>query len=233
MSFPSASGDPPPTRASPLDDPQPWQVLSRRYLFRKPPWLVLREDHVRLPMGGEFPEYWVSEFPDWVNVVAVTPADEVVLVRQYRHGLGAVHYELPAGVVEDTDASAEDAARRELLAETGYGGGRWTKLLTLSPNPGLQTNFTHCFLAEGVDVVADPEPEPTEDLRLHLWPIAGVLSLIEAGELVQALMVAPLLAYLLKRRRRVLEEGPASSGRRGGAGSATGSTPLGAGGEPR
>ena len=183
------------------DDPGPWEVLSRRYLFRKPPWLVLRQDHVRLPTGAEISEYWVSEFPAWVNVVAVTAADAVVLLRQYRHGLGAVHYEIPAGVMDESDPSPEAAARRELLAETGYGGGRWSPLLTVSANPGLQTNLSHSFLAEGVEPIGRPEPEATEDLRVHLTPVAAIGALIDTGAMVQALHVAPLLAYLRRRRR--------------------------------
>jgi 8-oxo-dGTP pyrophosphatase MutT (NUDIX family) len=177
-------------------------VLSRRYLLRKPPWLVVRQDHVRLPRGAEIEEYWVSEFPPWVNVVAVTGADEIVMIRQYRHGLAAVHYELPAGVIEPDDPSPEAAARRELRAESGFGDGRWSRLLTLAPNPGLQTNLTHCFLAEGVRVIGQPDPEPTEDLRVHLVPVGRVEPLIETGEIVQALMVAPLLAYLRRRAHR-------------------------------
>lgn len=183
------------------DDPRPWDVLARRYLVRQPPWLVLREDHVRLPNGAEIAEYWVSEYPPWVNVVGVTAADEVVLVRQYRHGLGAVHYEIPAGVVDPSDANPEAAARRELRAETGYGGGRWSPLLTLSANPGLQSNLTYSFLAEGVEVVGRPELEPTEDLRVHLVPLARIEPLIGSGEIVQALHAAALLGYLIRRRR--------------------------------
>jgi len=82
------------TRRTFPDDPRPWRVLSREYLHRKP-WLTLRQDHVRLPGGNEIGEYWVSEYPDWVNVVAITRQDEIVLIRQYRHGIEGVHFELP------------------------------------------------------------------------------------------------------------------------------------------
>jgi 8-oxo-dGTP pyrophosphatase MutT (NUDIX family) len=157
---------------------------------------------VRLPSGAEIPEYYVSEFPPWVNVVAVTPAREAVLVRQYRHGLGAVHFELPAGVVDPGDAGPEAAARRELLEETGYGGGRWTPLLTLSANPAITTNLTHSFLAEGVERVAATRHEATEDLRVHLVPVAELAALVDRGEMVQALQVAPLLRYLAGSRGR-------------------------------
>ncbi len=70
------------------DDPRPWRVLSREYLHRKP-WLTVRQDRVLLPSGTEIGEYWVSEYPDWVNVVATTRRDDLVLIRQYRHVFGA------------------------------------------------------------------------------------------------------------------------------------------------
>jgi 8-oxo-dGTP pyrophosphatase MutT (NUDIX family) len=182
------------------DDPGPWTVVDSRYLHQRPPWLTLRQDHLRLPSGREIPEYWISEFPPWVNVVAVTAADEVILVRQYRPGIGAVHFEMPAGVVDPEDHDFESAARRELAEETGYGGGRWTPLLSLSANPALTTNLTHSFVAEGVEPLGQPAPEATEDLRVHLVPVSELPRLIEEGEIVQALHAAPLLHYLLRRR---------------------------------
>ncbi len=180
------------------DDPQPWTLLRREYLFRRPPWLVLRQDHLKLPNGSEIPAYWISEYPPWVNVVAVTSAREIVLVRQFRPGLADVHFELPAGVVEDADGDLEASARRELAEETGYAGGNWTLLTTLSANPALQTNLTYTFLAEGVTPSAHAAPEATEDLRVHVVPLGHIQRMIEDGEFVQALHAAPLLLYLLK-----------------------------------
>jgi 8-oxo-dGDP phosphatase len=181
------------------DDPPPFTVLEREYLFRKPPWLVLRRDHLRLPGGREIPEYFVSEFPPWANVVAVTPADELVLLRQYRPGIGAVHFEIPAGVVDQKDPDMEAAARRELLEETGYGGGRWSPLMVMSANPALQNNLTYTYLAEGVTPLQGSDPDATEDLRVHLVPVSQARALIDDGEMVQALHAAPLLRYLLGR----------------------------------
>src|SRR5262245_21028018 len=123
-----------------MGEPQAWEVLGSAYLSRKP-WLTLRQDRVRLPGGAVIDEYFVLEYPAWVNVVAVTSEGRVVLVRQYRHGLGRVGVELPAGVIDPGDPSPESAARRELLEETGYGGGAWGPLCVASANrpPALAT----------------------------------------------------------------------------------------------
>jgi len=129
----------------------------------------------------------------------VTPADQVVLIRQYRHGLGAVYFELPAGTTDAGEDNLEGAARRELGEETGYGGGKWSALCTLSANPALQNNLTHTFLAEDVIALDRPKPESSEDLRIHLIPVAELADLIDGGGFIQALHVAPLLRYLMRR----------------------------------
>jgi 8-oxo-dGTP pyrophosphatase MutT (NUDIX family) len=121
-----------------------------------------------------------------------------VLVRQFRPGIGAVHYELPAGVAEAGE-SMEKAAKRELLEETGFGGGSWRMLMNLCANPALQNNMTSTYVAVGVERIRPPEPDQTEDLRVHLVKVQEIVALIDRGDMIQALHVAPLLRYLLDR----------------------------------
>ena len=107
-----------------LQDDMKWTVLESEYLFRRP-WLTARRDKVRLPNGNINPEFYVLEYPDWVNVIAITDEGRFIIERQYRHGIGSAGWEIPAGVCEKGE-TPEQAARRELLEETGYGDGEWT-----------------------------------------------------------------------------------------------------------
>jgi ADP-ribose pyrophosphatase len=100
------------------DSDKPWEVISSEYLHRAP-WLTVRKDHLVLPNGNHILSYYILEYPDWVNTIAVTSDGQFVFIRQYRHGLQQTSYELCAGVCEKEDASPLASAQRELLEETG------------------------------------------------------------------------------------------------------------------
>ena len=170
-----------------------WTIRSSEYLIRRP-WLTARRDVVELPDGRINPEYYVLEYPDWVNVIAITRDGQVVLERQYRHGLGNTCYELPCGVVEAGETPLE-AAKRELLEETGYAGGEWRPLMTLSPNPSTSNNLTHSFVAEGVEKVAEQHLDATEDIAVSLHSPDYVRELLRNNQILQALMAAPMWKY--------------------------------------
>lgn len=181
-------------------DPLPWQVEASEYLYTLP-WFTVRKEAVRMANGGYIPNYFVFEYPSWINVVAVTTEGQLVLIRQYRHGIGAVHYELCAGVVEPFDglSGAEAAlatAQRELLEETGYGGGEWRLLMTLSANPGTHSNLTYAFLATDVQLMQAQELEATEEISVHVVSPQEALRIVDSGGMIQALHVAPLVRYL-------------------------------------
>lgn len=174
-------------------DERKWQVLESEYLIRRP-WLTARRDRVKLPTGVEIPEYYVLEYPEWVNVIAITTEGKFILIRQYRHALGETRYELCAGVCEAGE-DPMDSARRELYEETGYGEGEWQEWMTLSANASTMTNLTHCFLATGVKPVSTQHLEETEDLTVHLMTAEEVQALLERDEVRQSLMAAPLWKY--------------------------------------
>lgn len=175
-------------------DPQPWQVLARRYVLDRQPYMLLREDTVLLPNGARIEDYFVFEYPDWVNALALTTDNRFVLVRQYRHGNEGVHFELPGGVA-DPGESHLIGAQRELLEETGYGGGEWSHWIELSPNPATHTNTCHIFLARGVEKMENQQLDDTEDIAVQLMTPAQALDMLRAGGVAQALHSAALWRF--------------------------------------
>ena len=171
-----------------------WHVLKSTPLLNLGPWLNVRQEEVELPNGTQIPAWFVMDFPDWINVIAITKAGEFVLIDQYRHALGETHYELVAGVV-DKGESPLHAAQRELSEETGYEGGEWQAFMELSPNPTNHTNQSYTFLAMGVEKVREPHQEPSEDIHVHILTRDEVKELLTSGEIIQALHAAPLWKY--------------------------------------
>lgn len=184
------------------NDDRRWEVLHSEYVVKRP-WLTARREHVRMANGAEAPEFYILEYPDWVNVIALTTDGRMVMIRQYRHGVGRTDYELAAGVVENGEDPLV-AARRELQEETGFGGGEWTKLYTIAPNPSTQTNWTHCFLATGVEPVDSQHLDGGEDISVHLLGQDEVFAMVRDNTIIQALMLAPLWKYFATYRRDLL-----------------------------
>lgn len=175
------------------DDHLRWKILSTEYLIRRP-WLTARKDQVQLPDGRVHPEYYVLEYPGWVNVIAETKEGLLVLERQYRHGLGQVSTEICAGCIEEGEDPLT-AAQRELWEETGYTGGRWTLLTTLSPNASAMNNLSYSFLAQGVEQTSTQHLDPNEDIHVFLATKEDTLDMLRQGQFLQALMVAPLWQF--------------------------------------
>lgn len=170
-----------------------WKTLESRYLIRRP-WLTARVDRVELPNGVVHPEYYVLEYPSWVNVIAITAEGWFVMVEQYRHGLGDVFTEIVAGVVEDGEEPLH-AAKRELMEETGYGKGEWRLFSVLSANPGSMNNLSYTFLATNVEPVSGQHLDETEDIAVRLLSPTEVKTMLLDDGMKQSLMAAPLWKY--------------------------------------
>lgn len=177
-----------------------WKVLDTKYLSSEP-WFTVRCDHVQLPSGAEIPNYYVLEYSNWVNIIATTKDDQFVMIRQYRHGLSQVSYELCAGVSENYDSSPLESAKRELLEETGYGNGYWQEYMVISANPSTHTNLCYTFLAINVEPIDEPDLESTEDLTVHLMSADEVKQLLLDGQIKQALHAAPLWKYFAQNHK--------------------------------
>ena len=175
-----------------------WLRLDSHYVIRDP-WFTLRADSYRLPDDRVIGPVYIMEYGHWVNVIAVTPSQEAVLVRQYRPGLGRAILEPPGGAADGHDVSMLEAARRELLEETGYTSDDFIETGVIAPNPASHNNLMHCFLARNVQRVRQPALDETEHLEVVLVPFDELIVMAGRGELPQALHVASLyfsLAHL-------------------------------------
>lgn len=178
-----------------MPDPRPWKVLRERRVADCRVFAVTALDARREGVDGEHTFYRVDSV-DWVQVVALTAADEVVLVRQWRHGAGAPVLEVPSGMVDPGEDPA-DAARRELAEETGYRAARWRSLGSVNPNPALFRNRLHTFVAEGCAPAGGQETDPHEEIAVELVPRAAIPDLLRGGRIDHALARASLYRWLL------------------------------------
>lgn len=149
----------------------------------------IRRDRARFSRDHTEHDFHVLESPDWVNVIPITPSSEVVLVRQFRHGIGDCTLEIPGGMVDPEDASPLVAARREMIEESGYDSPRVESLGSIHPNPAIQINRCHSFVAYDVERRHVPSFDATEETEVVLVPLARIPELISVGEITHALVV--------------------------------------------
>ena len=150
------------------------------------------------PRTGDPHPFYRIESPAWVNVVALTDQDELVMVRQWRHGARAVTLEIPGGLVDPGETPAA-AAARELLEETGFRAGQLTSLGSINPNPALFANRCHMEVAQDCKRVAEIQNSATEETVVELLPLAELPALLRGGGIDHALVVAALYAFELWR----------------------------------
>src|SRR5690606_30113637 len=173
-----------------------WETLSSEYLVRAP-WAVLRKDVCRMPNGHIVPAYYVLEYPDWVNMVALTTDNQFILLRQYRHGVQQDVLEVPGGVIGPGE-SALEAARRVRLEETGYRFGTIEAIATLLPNPATSTNKTTTYLLTGGVKVQEQDLDEQEEIDVILASPAEVKRWLLDNQFGQALHTAALFYALVK-----------------------------------
>ncbi|HEX8500703.1 MAG TPA: NUDIX hydrolase [Pyrinomonadaceae bacterium] len=148
----------------------------------------VRRDISADPRDGRAHDFYVIEAPDWINVIPLTKAGEVVLIEQHRHGSGEISLEIPGGMVDPGEEPRETAAR-ELLEETGYEAREVVPLGRTRPNPAIQNNWIHTFLAPDVERRGEPSNAGTEQTRVRLVPLERIPALIAGGEITHSLVV--------------------------------------------
>lgn len=173
-----------------------WKRLSSKYLVREK-WATLRVDTCDLLNGTIKDDYYVLEYPNWVNAVALTEENKVILVRQYRHAGDIISLEVPGGVI-DGDESPESAIKRELLEETGYSFSDVELIATTYPNPATATNVTYTYLLKGGLKTHNQHLDEHEILNVEEYTVEEVKQLLKDNKIAQALHATALFYGLLK-----------------------------------
>lgn len=162
-------------------------------------FIKVRQDTYQHPdMDGDR-KFLVLDSRDWVNIVAVTPVGQIILIRQFRYGVGDIRWEIPAGVIEPGEKPI-DAAVRELREETGYEGDSVEELCFYEPNPAIQSNVCTSFLIKNAVKVHDTDWDDNEVIEVIPTAPLEVERKILSGEFCHALLQLPLLRYLYANR---------------------------------
>lgn len=178
---------------------RPWQKLSTKLLgdFKI---FSLRTDRKVSPRTEKEHDFFVIDSSNWVNVIAVTPDQKLVMVEQYRHGSNTVELEIPGGMIDAKDASPVAAGVRELREETGYEGGPARILGETYPNPAIMSNTCYTVLVENCQNLYPVEFDSGEDIITRLVPVADIPRLVAEKKIGHSLVVVALYHFELWQR---------------------------------
>ena len=180
---------------------QPWTKTGSKPLgdYRI---FTVRSDEKISPRTGLTHDFFIIDCVDWVNVVAVTPARELVMVEQYRHGSNTVELEIPGGITDTTDASPVHTAVRELREETGYAGENARPLASVFANPAIMSNTCHTVLVEDCTLQHPVQWDSGEDMLTRLVPIPEIPGLVSTAMIRHPLVIVALYHFDLFSRGR-------------------------------
>ena len=178
---------------------QPWPKLSStpRGKFTV---FSIREDRKVSPRTGREHDFYVLDCVDWVNVIAVTADQQLVMVEQFRHGSETVELEIPGGVMDQHETYPVATAVRELREETGYEGRNARLLGSIRPNPAIMSNTCHTVLIEDCRLAHPVEFDHGEDIVTRLLPAEAAIQHVASGKIQHSLVVVGLFYFDLWRR---------------------------------
>ncbi len=168
--------------------PDSWKIIGSKKIADCRVFRV-REDVCKRENSESEHNFFVIENPDWVNIIALTKDEEVVLIEQFRHGSEEIILEIPGGMLDENE-EPETAARRELVEETGYESDEFIYLGKSRPNPAIQNNTIYHFLAKNCEKTQDTSFDEHESVITKLVPYQDVKNLVASGEITHALAVA-------------------------------------------
>jgi 8-oxo-dGTP pyrophosphatase MutT (NUDIX family) len=170
-----------------------WQKVATKHLANYYIFDV-RQDTSRSPRTGQEFNFFVLDSPNWINIIAITPGQNVVLIYQYRHGVEDICLEIPGGMVDDGE-DTQVAAVRELREETGYEADEWHHIGMVDPNPAFLNNRCDTFLALNARRVTEPQFDGAEDIAVEEVPIANIPYMIQSGQITHANVIAAFYHY--------------------------------------
>ncbi|MBT3979730.1 MAG: NUDIX hydrolase [Bacteriovoracaceae bacterium] len=173
-----------------------WETLGETEVTKGKIFTYLKKK-AKSPDSGKIGDFDVLNFADWVNVVAITDDQEIILVRQYRVGNDLVTLEIPGGAVDLGEDDHKLALIRELQEETGYRADCVTELGPLFPNPAFMSNIITTYLATGCKKVSAQNLDHLEEIEVVTYPISEIKGLIKSGEIKHSLIVAALYLFEL------------------------------------
>jgi ADP-ribose pyrophosphatase len=179
---------------------KPWERLSSKPAgdFKI---FSIRSDRLVSPRTQQAHDFYVIDCVNWVNVIAVTPQQELVMIEQYRHGSGTVELEIPGGMIDPHDASPLAAGIRELREETGYEGQNPQIIGEVFPNPAIMSNTCYTLMLENCRCAHPVEFDHGEDLLTRLVPVSDLPHLVASGKIRHSLVVVALYSFELRRRK--------------------------------
>ncbi|HCE46071.1 MAG TPA: NUDIX hydrolase [Lentisphaeria bacterium] len=173
-----------------------WKIHSTKEILHTPIFKV-HVDSSECPRTGRRGDFYKFKFGDWVNIIAVTSENEMVVIRQFRHGTRKFEIEIPGGLIDSTDSDPVFAGQRELLEETGYRGGNARILGSVCPNPALQDNICYTVFVDNAVRASEPAMEDCEDIETVLVPVGKVRQFVKDGKIGHGLVLNALMFYLL------------------------------------